>query len=370
MDYDLYPSCRDLLGNPWVSDLHITVGDPVRVRESGSLVFTDAAIVDDQGIRQLLKQLRHDLSDPESVIQRAETRRDGGEARTGYDFSASIGTHRCRCNLSRANGGSLSLVLRRLSENVPDLDSLGLPFSVIQQIDRPTGLILVTGPTGSGKSTTLASMLDYLNRTASKRILTIEDPVEYVIRPAKCKVTRKEVGTDAASFLSALRAAVRQDPDIIMVGEIRDLETMRAALSAAETGHLVFATLHTNSAPKTIDRVGSFFPESEKNWAYAVLASVINCIVSQTLVPRMDGEGRALAREILIGTSAIKANIKEAKLNLITNDIEQGGSSGHQSLSRHLSDLVSQKIISRDAAMGQAYDPSRLGEYLSRVGLN
>lgn len=369
MDLDLHQICTVLLDRPWVSDLHITVGDPIRFRESGELVCLEPALVTDRDMRQFLTRLRHDLADADTHIKRAEERREHGDERTGFDFSAAVGAYRCRCNLAKANGGLLSLVMRRLSENVPELASLGLPFSVIEQIARPTGLVLVTGPTGSGKSTTLASMLDYLNRGTSRHILTIEDPVEYLLKPAKCKITRKEIGTDAPSFLSALRAAVRQDPDIIMVGEVRDLETIRAAMSAAETGHLVFATLHTNSAPKTIDRIASFFPESEKPWAYTILSSVINAVISQTLVPRLDGQGRVLAREVMIGTSAIRTNIKEAKLTLIVNDIEQGVTQGHQSLSRHLAELVSQKQISPEAAVAHAHDPARLGELLRSLGI-
>lgn len=367
---DLYAHCSELLESPWVSDIHITVGDPLRTRTSGALE-RDArfGMVDDESMRVFLKKLRASLSDPETAIRSAEsTRNDGGE-RNGIDFSAAVGAYRCRCNLAFANGGCLSLVMRRLSETVPPLASLGLPASIIKQITRPNGLVLVTGPTGSGKSTTLAAMLDHLNQTTSKHILTIEDPVEYLIKPAQCKITRKEIGTDAPSYLSALRAAVRQDPDIIMVGEARDAGTMRAALAAAETGHLVFATLHTNSAAKTVDRVVSFFTASEKDWASAVFGSVINCVISQTLVPRNNEPGRELACEVLVGTNAVQTLIKDSKLSQITNAIEQGAHEGHQSLARHLAELVAQKRISREAAIAHATNPDRLAEYLGRVGI-
>lgn len=367
---NLYEDCAALLENPWISDLHITAGDPLRLRLSGTLINPKpSAFLNSADVSEFLGRLRDDMRDPIRAIRAAEAEKTDGDKRNGFDFSAPIGNFRCRGNLSMANGGRLSVVLRKLSEKVPELSGMGLPSIVEHIINRPTGLILVTGPTGSGKSTTLASMLNLLNQRYEKHILTIEDPCEYILPRAKCKITRKEIGTDAPSFLSALRAAMRQDPDIIMVGEIRDLGTMRAALSAAETGHLVFATLHTNSAAKTVDRVASFFPAEEKEWAYSVFASVINCVVSQTLVKKLNQDGRVLACELMVGTPAIRSLIKEGKVNLLMNAMEQGVKDGQQTLNRHLTELVSKRNIGKDDALHASPDPDRLLEALKRIGV-
>ena len=365
----LYELCCEALKNQWDSDIHVTTGDVMRYRVSDVLTkHKKEEVVDDSAMRAFLAKIHPKLlkDTPEKTLRDAN--KDHPD-RSGLEFTTEVGTARCRCNLSLANGGSLSLVMRRLDETIPVLESLNLPPSVGREIDRATGLVLVTGPTGSGKSTTLASMLDHINRTTQKHILTIEDPVEYIITPDQSKITRKEIGTDSPSFLAALRAAMRQDPDVIMVGEIRDLETMRIALAAAETGHLVLSTLHTNSAAKTVDRVGSFFPPDEKDWAYGVFSTVLNCVVSQTLVPNKNEEGRTLACEVLIGTNAIKQTIKEGKLSLIHNAIETGMSDGHQPLSRHLEKLVQNGIISKEDAISHAYDPSAVEKYLSSIGL-
>lgn len=367
---NLFERCEELLSNQWVSDIHITAGEPLKYRRSGVLMDDDPEHkLNEAELVHFLSRMREDLAEPYQMLKTVESVNRDGDQRSGFDFSASLGVYRCRGNLSLANGGVLSVVLRRLSDTVPALEDLGVPDVVIQQINRPNGMVLVTGPTGSGKSTTLAAMLDHLNSRVEKHILTIEDPTEYLLAPKKCKITRKEIGTDAPSFLSALRAAMRQDPDIIMVGEIRDLGTMRAALSAAETGHLVFATLHTNSAAKTVDRVVSFFPAEEKEWAYAVFASVINCVVSQTLVKRLEGQGRSLACEVMVGTPSIRTTIRDAKINLLMNNMEQGMKEGQQTLTRHLTELTTKRIISKDEAIRHAPDPERMAEALKRHGI-
>lgn len=370
MPQELYDLTADLLGKPWVSDVHITVGEAVWVRTSGVLERTGDVPIDDATMRSFLSRLDDRLlADPEDAIKRAQSGRgDACSYRSGYDFGAELGGRRCRCNLSLANGGSLSMVIRHLNENVPEFATLGLPDHVLKQTENSTGLILVTGPTGSGKSTTLASLLNHVNQIQHKHILTVEDPVEYLLPRGRCKVTRKEIGRDALSFIAALRAAMRQDPDIIMVGEIRDVDTMRAALAAAETGHLVFATLHTTSAAKTVDRVSSFFPPEEKAWANSVFSTVFKCVISQALIPSADGNGRVLAHEVMSGSADVRNNIKEGKINLISNSLSQGGDHGHVLMNRCLANMVRDNRITKDAALAHAYDREGLKKDLQMVG--
>lgn len=361
----VYELIQQILELEWVSDVHITVGEPIWMRRGGVLTPATDTTVDSGEVEYFLTLLdRDEMSDPYAAVNHAEEARGADDERSGYDFSAVVGNVRCRCNLSLANGGLLSMVVRKLETSIPTFKDLGLPDEVLVQCTSTNGLVLVTGPTGSGKSTTLASMLNHLNTTSNMHILTVEDPVEYIMPSASCKVTRKEIGRDAKSYLGALRAAMRQDPDVIMVGEIRDLETMRAALGAAETGHLVFATMHTNSAVKTVDRVSGFFPPEEKAWVASVFSTVFRCVISQTLVPREDGNGRALAYEVMMGTSDVRNNIRDQKINLITNSLAQGGQQGHVLLNACLTKMVKDKVISRDAALSHAYDREGLQKQL------
>jgi len=361
----LYDFVAATLLQPGVSDIHLTVNDAPWVRQDGPLLAAQVpSWVDDSMLRVLLDRLG--VGDPDAVLAEIEKREQElarEDARSGHDFGTEVQGVRLRCNLALANGGLLSLVMRRLNDHIPSLASLGLPDTIARQVDKPTGLVLVTGPTGSGKSTTLASILDYLNTTVAGHILTIEDPVEYLLPQRRCKVTRKEIHKDAPSFLGALRAAMRQDPDIIMIGEIRDRETMRAALSAAETGHLVLGTLHTTSAAKTIDRVLSFFPADDKEWARGAFASALNCIVAQILVPMKAG-GRALAYEILVNTPDIRTTIAEARFVQIPNQMEQGREQGQVLMHRVLADLVRKGVVAREAAMLASYDSARLAKEL------
>lgn len=367
---ELYDVATQVIEKEWVSDIHITVGEPIWMRRSGQLTRTEGMPVDAGEFEYFLTKLDLDeLSDPYGAIRRAEESRGAGDERSGYDFAAALGGVRCRCNLSLANGGALSMVVRKLESTIPSFETLGLPEDVLKQCTSANGLVLVTGPTGSGKSTTLASMLNHLNMTANKHILTVEDPVEYFMPHGTCKVTRKEIGRDAKSFNGALRAAMRQDPDIIMVGEIRDLETMRAALAAAETGHLVFATMHTNSTVKTVDRVSGFFPPEEKAWVASVFSTVFRCVVSQTLLPRLDGNGRTLAYEVMMGTSDVRNNIKEQKINLIANALSQGGQQGHVLMNSCLTKMVKDKIVSKEVALAHAYDREGLQKQLQAAML-
>jgi len=359
-----------------VSDIHLTCNEAPWVRLNGRLASAASsspvsvpAYITDSEMRVFLARIAPWILDPQSALEEIESNErmsSRDEARTGIEFGADVDGLRLRCNLSFANGGLMSLVIRRLNDHIPNLASLGLPDTIAKQVEKPVGLMLVTGPTGSGKSTTLASIMDHLNGSVEGHILTIEDPVEYLLPQRRCKVTRKEIGKDAGSFLAALRAAMRQDPDIIMIGEIRDRETMRAAMSAAETGHLVLGTLHTNSAPKTIDRVLSFFPADDKEWARGAFASSLNCIIAQTLVPKKDGSGRALAFEVMINTPDIRSTIAENRLQQITNQMEQGRGNGQVLMHLTLGDLVRKGVVTEAAATAAAYDPVRFRKEIGR----
>lgn len=363
--------CEKLLELPFISDLHVTVGDSIWYRDSGDLLkIQDDLIIDADDIASMLVKIQPDLAGKlDSAIEKREAMREADDQRTGLDFGSVLGGKRVRVNISKANSGQHSIVLRKLNNVIPKYEETTLPPAVLQQSIRPSGLVLFTGPTGSGKSTSLASILDYINAHYKKHILTIEDPTEYLFDSKLCKITRKEIGIDAPSFPAALRASLRQDPDVIMVGEIRDRETMRIAIAAAETGHLVFATLHTNSATKTIDRVTSFFPGDEKDWAASVFSTTLNCIVSQTLLKRADGQGRVLAYEVLVNEPGVRNLIKEQKIMQIVSSMEQGSSKGHVTMNRHLVELVKSKVVIVDEALAASNDVESLKGLLTSAGL-
>lgn len=361
--------CSALLKNPLISDLHVTVNEQIWQRIDGDLIKTDSAIISPTDIHILVNLLAPAIENIEAEIKKSEVARGIEEQRSGIDFSATMQNTRLRVNLAKANAGQLSLVMRKLNDSIPSFEETGLPLSIMQQARRPSGLILITGPTGSGKSTTGAAILDEINSTEAKHILTIEDPIEYELVSKKCKITRKELGHDTPSYPAALRASLRQDPDVIMVGEIRDCETMRIAFSAAESGHLVLATMHTNSAVKTVDRVTSFFPGDEKEWAANVFATTLNCIVSQTLVRKLGSPGRVLAYEILINGADVRNLISEQKTSQIAGSIEQGKDKGHVSMNRMLTGLVRDKIIGIPSAFAATYNPVGLKQTLEQSGI-
>jgi twitching motility protein PilT len=361
--------CGELLKNPHISDLHATVNEQIWQRVDGDIIRTDSAVISSTDIHILVNLLAPAIENIEAELKRSETVRGSEDQRDGIDFSAKLQNTRLRVNLSKANTGQLSLVMRKLNDKIPTFEELGLPQVIMQQARRPSGLVIVTGPTGSGKSTTLAAMCEEINVTEAKHILTIEDPVEYELVSKKCKITRKEIGHDTPSYPAALRASLRQDPDVIMVGEIRDCETMRIAFSAAESGHLVFATMHTNSAVKTVDRVTSFFPGDEKEWAANVFATTLNCIVSQTLVRKIGDHGRVLAYELLINGADVKNLISEQKTSQIAGAIEQGKDKGHVSMNRMLTGLIRDKIISIPRAFAATYNPVGLKQTLEQAGI-
>jgi twitching motility protein PilT len=272
------------------------------------------------------------------------------------DFSFEIpGVARFRVNAYNQNRGAAA-VFRTIPSEVLNMDQLGMGQVFRDISQNPRGLILVTGPTGSGKSTTLAAMVDYINENKYEHILTIEDPIEFVHESKKCLVNQREVHRDTRSFDEALRSALREDPDIILVGELRDLETIRLALTAAETGHLVFGTLHTTSAAKTIDRIIDVFPAAEKDMVRSMLSESLRAVISQTLLKKIGG-GRIVAHEIMLGTPAIRNLIREAKVAQMYSAIQTGGAVGMQTLDQCLEDMVGKNMVSRDVAREKASNP-------------
>jgi twitching motility protein PilT len=272
---------------------------------------------------------------------------------------------RIRMNVFRQRN-SIGACLRSIPQRIQPLDELGLPPITYDLLKIPKGLILVTGPTGSGKSTTLASMIDYLNENIQGHIITIEDPIEFVHLHKKCIVNQREVGGDTTTFGNALKYVLRQDPDIILVGEMRDLETIQAAINIAETGHLVFATLHTTDAPQSINRIIDVFPPHQQQQVRAQLSFVLQAVFSQQLVPRLSGVGRALAVEILVGTPAIRNLIREGKVEQILTSMQTGAKHGMQTMNMALNDLHARHIISYQEALSVSMDPEDLKRLMAR----
>jgi len=273
------------------------------------------------------------------------------------DFSFEIqGLARFRVNAFNQNRGA-GAVFRTIPSKILTLEQLNCPKVFTELAMKPRGIVLVTGPTGSGKSTTLAAMVNHLNENEYGHILTVEDPIEFVHESKKCLVNQREVGPHTMSFANALRSALREDPDCILVGEMRDLETIRLALTAAETGHLVFGTLHTSSAAKTVDRIVDVFPAAEKDMVRAMLSESLQAVISQTLCKTKDGSGRVAAHEIMLGTSAIRNLIRENKIAQMYSSIQTGNNLGMQTLDQNLTELVRRNVISPAEARGKAKMP-------------
>lgn len=321
-----------------VSDLHISTGLPAMVRQSGSIESPfDMPPLDAEDVLTMIKELAND-----DDFRHFEETGD-------MDFAYQLGeTARFRVNAFRQVRGP-GIVCRTIPTKILSLEDLKTPSIFADITMYPRGLVLVTGPTGSGKSTTLAAMINEVNLTRSEHILTIEDPVEFVHKSQKSLVNQREVGNSTKSFSAALRAALREDPDIILVGEMRDPETIGLALTAAETGHLVFGTLHTSSAAKTIDRVVDVFPEGEQAMVRAMLSESLRAVISQTLLPKVGG-GRVAAHEIMIGTAPIRNLIREAKVPQMYSAIQTGKNDGMQTLDQCLKELVGQGIIEQSIA--------------------
>ena len=337
------------------SDLHVTTGTPPQVRVDGKLQRLPMPDLSAPETKQLIY----------SVLTDAQKKRF--EETLELDFSFGVrGLARFRCNVFSQRGAVAGLY-RLIPERIPEIGELGLPPVLVKLAEKPRGLILVTGPTGSGKSTTLAAMLDKINRERHDHILTIEDPIEYIHQHKGCLVNQREVHSDTQSFSPALRAALREDPDIVLIGEMRDLETVESALRIAETGHLTLATLHTNSAAQTINRVIDIFPSHQQSQIRTQLSLVLEGIVCQSLLPRANGAGRVVATEILVPTSAIRNLIREDKVHQIYSAMQTGQEkAGMQTFNQSLASLVMNRQITMDAALAASSHRDELIEMLNR----
>ena len=326
------------------SDLHITVGVPPALRLNGDLIFTNRKVFMPPDTRAALEAIT-------TVEQRTKFDQTGE-----LDFSYAIpGLSRFRVNAFRQRG-TIAIVIRLVADKIPTLEQLGHPEVLKTLALKSRGLVLVTGPTGSGKSTTLAAMINLINLTRSCHVITLEDPIEYLHKHSKCIINQRELHADTSSFSIALRAALREDPDVILVGEMRDPETIATAITAAETGHLVFATLHTGDAAQTIDRIIDVFPPYQQQQIRIQLSLTLQGIVAQQLLPRVDETGRIAALEILIATPAIRNLIREGKTHQIISAIQTGGKLNMQSMDNALRDLYRRGIISYEEALSRSMD--------------
>jgi len=333
----------DLAKERRASDVHIVPGIPIRIRVDGVLQNLDEHILTAGETEHYARELAGDGLERITVI---------GE----LDFSRTLGDHvRCRMNVFRQQG-AFSSAVRLLSDEIPEMEMLGLPSVVSDFPEYPRGIVLVTGETGSGKSTTLASILNRINHTRCDHIITFEDPIEYIYKPDRCVINQREIGTDTESFSNGLRAALREDPDVILVGEMRDLDTIETALTAAETGHLVFATVHTNSAPDTIDRLVDVFPEARQRQIRVQLSMTLRAVLSQQLLPRKEGIGRVAACEVMIVNGAIRNLIREGKTPQIANSLLTSALEGSISMDNCLIRMARERVISPETAIAAAHD--------------
>lgn len=338
------------------SDVHLTVARPITFRVDGRLVPFGDKFLTPEDTEEFAKELA-------SEQQLSQVERIGG---TDFGYNLERGVRfRVSCFKQR---NSFGLVLRFLPRHFFTFEQIGLPDKVVALLSRPRGLVLVTGPTGSGKSTTLASMINYINENYDVHIITVEDPIEYYHDHKKAIVNQREVGRDVPSFSEAVIKGLRQDPNVILIGEMRDLATMEAAITAAETGHLVFATLHTTGAARTVDRIIDVFPAHQQPQIRIQLASTVIAVISQVLLPRVDGPGRIAAFEIMISTPAIANLIREGKTHQIISELQTGAKYGTRTLDSHLLELYSKGIISYDDALSKSYDPAQFALQASQVG--
>jgi twitching motility protein PilT len=342
------------------SDLHVTAGLPPMVRITGKVQPLDYPPLTPNATRELIYDI---LSNDQR--QRLE---NDWELDLSYSLPR---TARFRVNVYYQRS-ALGAAFRAIPHEIKGLDELGLPKAVHDMTEKPRGLVLVTGPTGSGKSTTLAAMIDKINETRNEHIMSVEDPIEFLHQHKKCIVNQREVNQDTKSFAQALKHVLRQDPDVILVGEMRDLETISLAVTAAETGHLVFGTLHTQDAPQTVDRIIDVFPPHQQHQVRAQLANALQGIITQTLIPRRDGNGRVVACEVLVPTPGVRNLIREAKNHQIYSAMQTGGKFGMQTMDAALVELVRRGLISREEAERRSSNPDELRRLAggSSVGAN
>ena len=340
------------------SDLHLTAGVPAQLRVDGELVASklSGVLTPDQTQRLAYSALN-------------DEQKKNFETQSELDFSFGVkGLARFRGNCF-VQRGVVTMVVRMIPFEVAPFETLGLPPQVQKLADLPRGLVLVTGPTGSGKSTTLASLIDRINNERSEHIVTIEDPIEFMHSHKRCIVNQREVGADTHTFHAALRHVLRQDPDVILLGEMRDRETMETALTVAETGHLCFATLHTNSAVESITRIVDSFPSDQHHQVYSQLAFVLRGVITQALLPRISQNGRAMVAEVMICTPAISALIREGKVHQIYSLIQAGQKHGMQTMNQSLLNLFNRREISFEDAIGRSSDPKELEGMMGRANM-
>jgi twitching motility protein PilT len=341
------------------SDLHVTVGSPPAFRVRGHIVRAE-------GYEPLTSD------DTRTLLYRvlSSEQQKQFELKRQLDFAYSMpGLARFRVNVYYQRE-AVSAAFRLIPQEIKSLEELQLPAVLHSLASYPRGLVLVTGPTGSGKSTTLAAIIDEINRTRSEHILTVEDPIEFVHRHKKCIVNQREIGPDASSFAEALKAALRQDPDVILVGEMRDLETISTALTAAETGHLVFGTLHTQSAPSTIDRIIDVFAPEQQEQVRIMIANSLQAVVTQALLPTADGVGRVAALEILLPDDAVRNLIRQAKIEQVYSVMQTKTSGGMQTMEQALADLALRGVVNVDDALSRSSRPDQLAGLLERQGMD
>src|SRR2546422_3040152 len=339
------------------SDLHVTVGTPPVIRVRGEIERVgDYNPLTPEETQELLYRILSSEQQKHLEIKRQ------------LDFSHSIpGLARFRVNVYFQRE-SIGAAFRLIPAEIKTLEELGIPATLHQLAEKPRGLVLVTGPTGSGKSTTLAAIIDEINRKRSEHILTIEDPIEFLHRHKRCIVNQREIGPDATSFAEALRAALRQDPDVILVGEMRDLETIATALTAAETGHLVFGTLHTQSAPSTIDRIIDVFPAEQQEQIRIQIASSLQGVVTQSLLPTADGKGRVPALEVLLPDDAVRNLIRQGKVEQIYSVMQTNTGRGMQTMEQSLADLIQRRVVDLEIGLSRSSRPAQLVGLLERAG--